>query len=549
MTAAAASQVGDGAAGRSSRRGGALTGTRPLFAVSLRQDLRNLAPWVLLISVLSASSILAYDWIFPDPQDRQHLAGTLGANPALSLIFGPARDLMTSDGFNAWRAGMLGAFFAGLMAILTVVRNSRANEDSGQAELIASGVLARASRLAVAVLVATAAAVLLGVVCFLITVACGGGAAATLILSATFTAAALMFAGVAAVAAQLGSDARIASSIAVATLGICYVLRGYIDSSGAPDWATWLTPLGWLEETHPGTGNNPWPLLLALALAIVLVLAGFVLQARRDFGQGMIATRPGPAEAGTAGTIWGLAFRLHRSALVTWLIGFAGLGLLFGSMASSIGDIVADNPAVARILASGAAGVSDFTFAFLVTILQIIGIIAAVMGVEVALRIYGEERDYRVEPLLAAPLRRSTYLASNAIVAFAGSALAMLVAGAGLGLVAAATDDTIAFSDVLVQSAATIAATWTLVALALAAVGAAPRRRLIAWLGVVATFGITLLGPTFNLPHWVLDISPLSHVPNVTATSPDWSGLGWLAAFTVLFLVVAFAGFRRRDIM
>ena len=78
------------------------------------------------------------------------LAATLGANPALSLVFGPARDLSTADGFNAWRAGQLGAFFAGLMAILIVVRNSRANEDSGQAELIASGVIARHSRLAVA---------------------------------------------------------------------------------------------------------------------------------------------------------------------------------------------------------------------------------------------------------------------------------------------------------------------------------------------------------------------------------------------------------------
>ena len=111
--------------GRSGRTG--LTGTRPLLRVALRQDLRNIAPWVVLISALSASSILAYAWIFPDPSDRAALATALGANPALSLIFGPARDLTTADGFNAWRAGQLGAFFAGLMAILIVVRNSRAD--------------------------------------------------------------------------------------------------------------------------------------------------------------------------------------------------------------------------------------------------------------------------------------------------------------------------------------------------------------------------------------------------------------------------------------
>lgn len=526
-----------------------LTGTRPLLLVSLRQDVRSIAPWVGLISGLSASSILAYAWIFTDPADRQQLAATLGANPALSLIFGPARDLSTADGFNAWRAGMLGAFFAGLMAILIVIRNSRANEDSGQAELIASGVLARQSRLAVAVLMAAAASFALGVVSFLITIACGGGITATLILAATFAASGLMFAGVAAIAAQIGSDARTASSIAIAILGVCYVLRGYIDSSGASDWATWLTPLGWLEETRPATDNNPWPLLLAVALTAVLVLAAFALQGRRDFGQGLLASRPGPAEAGLTGNVWGLALKLNRGSLISWLIAFAGLGLIFGNLATSIGDLVANNPAMATILASGAADASDLTFAFLVTILQIIAIIAAVMGVQIILRIYAEEIDYRVEPLLAGSLRRSTYLASNALIALLGSAVALLVAGTALGLVAGARDDAISVTDVFWQSLVTIPAVWTLVGLALAAVGAAPRLRLIAWLGVVATFGITILGPTFNLPDWVLDISPLRHVPNVTAASPDSAGLVWLAGFVVAFLAIGFIGFRRRDVV
>jgi ABC-2 type transport system permease protein len=526
-----------------------LTGTGPLLKVALRQDIRNIAPWVVLISALSASSILAYTWIFPDASDRAALATTLGANPALALVFGPARDLTTADGFNAWRAGQLGALFAGLMAILIVVRNSRADEDSGQAELIASGVLARRSRLAVAVLIASIASVALGVVCFLLTIACGGGIISTLILASTFTAAGLMFTGIAAIAAQLGSDARTASSLAIATLGAFYVLRGYIDSSGASDAVTWLTPLGWLEETRPGTDNDPWPLLLALALAVVLVLAGFVLQGRRDFGQGLIAPRPGPAEAGIVGNVWGLAYKMNRGALISWLIAFAGLGLIFGNLATSIGDIIADNPAMAGILASGAATASDLTFAFLVTILQIIAVIAAVMGVQVILRVYAEEIDYRVEPLLAGSLRRPTYLASNVLVAMLGTAAALLVAGVCLGLVASAKDDSISFGNVVEQSLVTIPAVWVLVGLAIAAVGAAPSRRLIAWLGVVATFGLTILGPTFKLPDWALDISPLRHVPNVTAASPDWTGLVWLTAVVVLFLAVGFAGFRRRDVI
>lgn len=530
-------------------RPSALAGTLPLLKVALHQDARNIAPWVVLISVLSASSILAYAWIFPDASDRAALATTMGANPALSLVFGPARDLMTSDGFNAWRAGQLGAFFAGLMSILIVVRNSRADEDSGQAELIASGVIARQSRLAVALLIATIASIALGVVCFLVTIACGGGFVATLVLAGTFTASGLMFAGVAAITAQLGSDARTASSLAVATLGVCYVLRGYIDSSGAADWATWLTPLGWLEEARPGTDNNPWPILLAAAVALVLVGLAFVLQRHRDFGQGLIATRPGPARARLAGNVWGLALKLNLGSLIAWLIGFAGLGLVFGNLVTSIGEVLRDNPAMADVLASGAADVDDLRFAFVVTILQIIAIITAVMGVQIILRVHAEEVDVRVEPLLAGSLRRASYLASTVLVALVGTAVGLLVAGTCLGIVASAQNESIALGDVVRQALATIPGVWVLVALATAAVGAAPSKRLIGWLGIVATFGLTILGPTFKLPEWALGVSPLRHVPTVTAATPDWSGLLWLTGVLVLFLAIGFIGFRRRDLL
>ncbi|HSN43456.1 MAG TPA: hypothetical protein VLR88_05305, partial [Propionibacteriaceae bacterium] len=89
---------------------------------------------------------------------------------------------------------------------------------------------------------------------------------------------------------------------------------------------------------------------------------------------------------------------------------------------------------------------------------------------------------------------------------------------------------------------------WVLVALATAAVGAKPSRRLVGWLGVLATYGLTLLGPTFKLPDYILDISPLRHVPTVTATNPDWAGLGWLTLALTVFLIVGFGGYRHRDI-
>lgn len=527
---------------------GALTGARPLLHVAARQDRTNIAPWIALISVLSASSVLVYDWVFPDPQSQQVLQLNITANPAMSLIFGKPVDLTTADGFNAWRAGALGAFFAGLMAIFIVVRNSRADEDSGRAELVATGVVGRAARPAVAVALAFVAAVLLGVVSALVTIAFGGGVANSIMLSATFTASAMLFAGVGIIAAQLGSDARSASTLAVTTLGALFVARGYIDSSGAPDWTAWLTPFGWLQQTRPAVDNIWWPLLLVLGLALLLVAVGLALHARRDFGMGLVPPRPGPDRAGAVGTVWGLALRLHRPTMVAWMVGFVVLGVLLGFLANTLTDVIAENPGIGQILASGALSQDDLVGEFLLTMIRILGIYAAVHGVQIVMRLYAEEAEDRADPMLGGAISRAKHLASHVVIAFASTAVGVLLAASVMGWVADATGDTIGFGDVMGQAVATIPAVWVLVGLAIAVVGANPSKRLIAWMGVVATFALTILGPLFNLDEWVLDISPLWHVPNIQAADPGWFGLVGLALVAALFTTVGFVGYRRRDI-
>ena len=527
---------------------GGLVGLRPLLGVKLHQDGRRIGPWIGLITFLSASSVVAYDVLFHDPHVRQELATSLAANPALSLIFGPARDLTTADGFNAWRAGALGGFFAALMAIFTVVRNSRADEDSGEAELVASGVMGRQSRLAAALGLAVLAGAGLGVAVWALTVACGGGVADTAVLAAGFTASAWLFAGVAAVTAQLGSDARAANSMAVAVLGAAFIGRGYIDSSGAPAWAAWLSPLGWVEQARPAAGNRAWALLPAVALAGVLVATAFALQARRDFGRGLIAPRPGPARGGRVTSPWGLAVRLNRAALLSWLGGFAVIGMVFGFLTTSVGEVIATNPVMARILASNGAVQGRLVYAFLITILSLVGTIAAVVGVQIVMRIHTEEVDLRLEPLLATSLARWRYFAGNAVLALAAPAAALVVAGTVLGLVASGRASGLTFTNIVEQAAVMVVPVWALVAIAAAAVGARPALRLAGWMGIVAAFALTVLGPSFRAPSWALGFSPFRHVPIVAASHPDWTGLAWVAAVAAALMAVGFAGFARRDI-
>ena len=525
----------------------ALTGTAPLLRTTVRFDGRLYAPWIALATVLSASSVLVYPWVFPTEADRAGLAAAIGSNPALGLIFGPARDLSTVDGFNSWRSLALGGFFAGLGAIFAVTRATRGQEDSGQAELLASGVLGRGSRLMTATALGLIGSLMLGLIAATVTILLGGDPSVSLLIGATYTATGWMFTAVAAVTAQLGSDARAANSMAVGALGTLFILRGFAYSVEAPAWTIWINPLGWLTETQPATGDHWWPLLLAITITGLLLALAFALQARRDFGQGAVAPRPGP-ERGSVRSTWRLALRINRGPLIAWAVAFVALGFVFGRFATSVKDILAANSAVKQILAAGATTPDALLGALLVTILSLIGIIAAVPGVQTMLKVRAEEMDDRVEPLMATAVARPRYYASNVVLALLESAVYLLMAATLIAVLVSGADLGLSFSEVLVQAVAVVPAVWTITAVSVAVVGAKPHARLAAWIGVVASFGLTLLGPTFGLSDWVLAISPFWHVPTTTSGSPDLSGLVWISLFTLAFVAIGFAGFRRRDL-
>lgn len=524
-----------------------LTGARPLLHATVRHDGRLFAPWIGVVTLLTTSSVIVYPWVFPDLMSRRVLAVSIDANPALGLIFGPAFDLSTVDGFNAWRTLALGGFVVALGAIFAVTRATRAQEDSGQAELLASGVMGRSARLLAGVALAMVGSVAAGVVSGVGAALCGGGWESSMLLGATFTATGWMFAGVAAVTAQLGSDARTASSLAVGTLGALFGLRGFCASLDAPAWTIWANPLGWTLETRPASGDRWAPLLLAVALTVALVAVGFVLQGRRDFGQGSIAPRPGPARGATRSP-WRLAVRVNGAPVVTWTITFLVLGVVFGYFTTSITDVLSGNTGVQQIMASGATTPDELTGVFVRTILSLIGIVAAVPGVQILLKVRAEELEGRTEPVLAGSVTRHRYYASHAALAFLVVAAYVLVAGTLVAVFASRADIGLSFTDVLVQAVATVPAVWTVVGLSVALVGARPVAALASWAGVLVSFMLTLLGPTFGLDDWVLGISPFWHVPVTTAATPDLSGLGWLTLVTVGLVTVGFAGFRHRDL-
>ena len=178
-----------------------LTGTGKLMRLALRLDRVRLPAWVLIIAVLPASTAAQYTKLYPTTQSLQDV-GRIIANPSLVAVNGPLFRV-SLGGLTAWKIGATEFILAALMSIFTVVRHTRTEEETGRLELIGATAIGRHAPLSAALLTsALANAAIIALVAFgLIGVGLPAGGAVAMGLAIGL--AGLMFAALAAVAAQL----------------------------------------------------------------------------------------------------------------------------------------------------------------------------------------------------------------------------------------------------------------------------------------------------------------------------------------------------------
>jgi len=179
-----------------------------------------------------------------------------------------------------------------------------------------------------------------------------------------------------------------------------FLLRGLGDagSSGGGDSTdsaasllSWLTPIGLIQQSRVYVDLRWAPLGLLAGVAVVLVWAGLVLHARRELGEGLVASagawrsrRRGPAGA------LGLALRTSASLRGWWAMGGLVFGLTYGIFAPTVEDsfqqMVADNPAMQAFFGDQLSVQS-----YLSMIIGYGGILAAACSVALAGAVVGEE--------------------------------------------------------------------------------------------------------------------------------------------------------------
>ncbi|CAM4418867.1 ABC-2 family transporter protein [Mycobacterium basiliense] len=529
------------------QRGSSFAGTLGLVRLYLRRDRLGLPLWVLLLSVpLATVYIGSIETVYPTQTDRAGLAASIMASPAQRALYGQVyNDSLGAVGI--WKAGMFHTLLA-IAVILTTIRHTRADEETGRGELIDSTAVGRYANLTAALLLSFGASVATGVIGAAGLLTANVAPAGSLAFGAALTGSGLVFTAVAAVAAQLSPSARVSRGWAFAALSTAFVLRAVGDAgSGA---LSWLSPLGWSLQVRPYAGDRWWVLLLHLAATALLTVLAYRLRARRDVGAGLIAERAGPGSAAPSlGNVFGLAWRLDRGALLLWTVGLCLYGLLMGSVAHGIGDQLGDNAAVREIV-TRMGGTNTLEQAFLALAFTMIGMVAAAFAISLTLRVHQEESAQRAEPTLAGAVSRIRWLFSHLGAALIGSAIALLVAGAAAGLLYGISTGDIGnkLSTVVGSAAAQLPAVWLLAAVTAALFGLAPRFTSLAWGVLVGFIALYLIGSLAGFPQWLLDLEPFAHVPRVGGGDFTVVPLLWLLGIDAALIILGAMAFRRRDL-
>jgi ABC-2 type transport system permease protein len=528
------------------QRGSAFTGTHGMLRLYLRRDRIILPLWVLLLSIpLGTVYVGSIEKIYPDQAERAAFAASIMASPAQRALYGQIyNDSLGATGI--WKAGMFHLLIA-VAVILTVIRHTRADEETGRAELLDSTAVGRYASLTAALLLSFGASLATGVLGAAGLLGTSVPSDGSLAFGAALACSGLVFTAVAAVAAQLSASARVARGSAFATLATAFTLRAVGDAgSGA---LSWLSPLGWSLQVRPYAGDRWWVLVLHLATTVLLTALAYRLLAGRDVGAGLIAERPGPAAATPLlRNAFGLAWRLDRGALLVWAVGLCLYGLLIGSVVHGIGGELGGDTARDIVVRMG--GTSALEQAFVAVAFCMLGMIAAAFAISLTLRLHQEEAGQRAETLLSGTVSRSRWLTGHLAIALIGSAVAILIAGVAAGLTygIAAHDVDGKLCMALGTAAVQLPAMWLPAAVTVALFGIAPRLSPVSWGVLVGFIALYLIGSLSGFPQWVLDAEPFAHIPRVTGGAFTPVPLLWLLVIDAALIALGMDAFRRRDL-
>lgn len=525
-----------------------LSGTGRLARFIVRRDRIRLLVWIVAMAGLMVMFAASSKDLYPTPESLQ-ARGSLMDSPLGAAFSGP-RIGLDNYTFGAMLSNEYVGFVAvalALMSVFLVVRNTRVEEQTGRSELVRAAAIGRHAPATAAFSVVVGAQIIIGILIALALPGTGLGLSVegSWLFSIAIVSVGIVFAALMLAVVQITSHSQTAGGVGSSLVGIAYVVRALGDAADSS--LSMLSPIGWAQATRPYVDDQWWPMLLAAGLVVILMGTAFALSARRDFGEGLLAARPGRPEASPSlGSALGLAFRLQRGLIIGWGIGLLALGLSYGGFIIEVERFAAENPFISEAMES--IGGTTFAMSWASFLGLFMAGVVASFAVQSALRLRGEENDLHSEHVLATPVERWRWMGSHLLMTLVGSVVVLLAAGLGFGLSAgAATGDWSWVGNAMGATVSHLPGVLLIGGVAAALFGLAPRFTFLAWV-MIAVVWIGLIGVVVGLPEWVGNLSPFGYDAIVPADDLDVMPLAVSTLIAAALTVVGVIAYQRRDI-
>ncbi|MBV8349977.1 MAG: ABC transporter, partial [Mycolicibacterium sp.] len=207
-----------------------MTGLGPLLAFAARRDRIRLAVWIWVLTLMMVYAPNAIKLAYPGEAQRLARVNLLKTPAGMMLggpMFGGDETALGAMMANELMLTMIVA--TSILSILTVIRHTRTEEESGAAELVMSSVVGRYARTFAALALVAIVNAVLAVAMTLALAATGFSVLSGAALCLGITGVAMVFGAVAAVTAQLWRQARTATGAAMSVLAAAAVVRGIGD--------------------------------------------------------------------------------------------------------------------------------------------------------------------------------------------------------------------------------------------------------------------------------------------------------------------------------
>ena len=525
-----------------------------LIRFNLKRDWVKLVLWIVIMASLLTAVAAKFDTIYSDQTAINEIIKTL-KTPAMVSLFGAftAQHPYTTAKVFATEMVVFMALFMVIMNIMIGVAATRGDEDDGLLELIRAHAVGRGAPLLAGAVELTLLNGLIGLLFSLgLQVAGMPGADTTgnWLIGLALAALGWAFGMLTLVIAQLANNASGATMLSYAILGVMYVVRMSTDVSHPK--LTWWIPFGWIEKISAYQANHWLPVIAYVLFGLVCLVLALGLSLQRDLGAGLITVRQGRQRAsrwlrGAVSLLW----RQSRGVIIAWIIGNFVLGVAYGSVFNTIGDLAKSNPMIKQLLGATALASANRLIVknFIAILAVVMVIVALIAAVQLMLKLVSDENKGYLHQISATATSRWHVWASYTGWAMLTSIVVLFAGLGGMYLMGAADmKDPISWLTYWHVFLAYVPAMLVMIAFASLLTGWLPKWRYLAWAWVAYAFFSLYLGNLIDLPKWAKHLTPLGFVNKVPLKAVVWSTNWWCLALTVLILVVAAIGYRRRDL-